>query len=226
MMSSRYFRIVLNAALILLGVFFIALGRSSVSQALEWVSYVGAIVSFGGFVFENFLWRWSWLQRWSWFPVPDLNGTWKGTLISSFIHPDGTKVGPIEAYIVVRQSFLNVSVRQFTAESASSTLSGSVTSDPDGVKRLEVMYFNFPDLRYQPVSRAHHGSFSYCIEGQPASALAGRYWTDRGTYGDTRFSERVPQRADNYEHAREMFLTNAPGLPAPVGTDSLEEAQP
>lgn len=117
-----------------------------------------------------------------------------------------------------------VGVRQFTAESASATVSGSIRSEGDRVKHLDVMYSNSPGLRHQTVSRPHHGSFSYRIQGHPTSGLAGRYWTDRGTYGDTRFSERVLQRADNFEHARGMFVTSASVLAVPIGTDLIEES--
>lgn len=208
MNSSRYLRIVVNVALVLMAVLLAVVSGQRMSETLKWVSRVGAGVFLLAFIFENLVWRWSWLQRWSWFPVPDLNGTWKGTLVSSYVR-DGEALEPLEAYIVVRQSFLNISVRQFTAESASTTLVSSIRSDADGVKHLNVTYFNSPDLQRQAESRAHSGTFDYCVEGHPASELAGSYWTSRATFGDARLSQRISERANNFEHARQLFAATS-----------------
>src|SRR5262245_13979619 len=69
--------------------------------------------------FDLWAWRWRFLRGW-FVPRPDLRGTWRVELQSEWKNPaTDTVVGPIVAYLVVRQTFSSLSVRMLTAESAS-----------------------------------------------------------------------------------------------------------
>jgi hypothetical protein len=77
----------------------------------------------------NFTWRWLWRK----FPVlgrtifPDLNGTWKGTLQTTWKDPNtGLSPGPIETTVWIRQDLLSFSVKQQTKESPSWSTRGGV----------------------------------------------------------------------------------------------------
>ena len=64
-----------------------------------------------------------WRPLWRRFPLlsrvlfPDLNGTWKGTLQTTWKDEHGVTPGPIESTIWVRQSLFTIHVQQRTKES-------------------------------------------------------------------------------------------------------------
>lgn len=207
MTSSKYLRYAINIFLLLFGVFLVIAGEP-LSSTFRNASRVSAVVPIGLFLLETWLWQWGIFQRWSWFPVPDLRGTWKGTLVSNYQRS-------IETYMVIRQSLLAISVRQFTVESSSELLSGGICVDKDGVKHVNGIFLNTPQLSVQERSPIAHGAFIYRIERHPATALSGRYWTDRKTGGDARFAEHVPQICHSFEDARSSF----------VGTGSISKLE-
>jgi hypothetical protein len=87
--------------------------------------------------------------------MPDLNGTWKVA-----IHPTAPETSPekVIAYMVIRQTFSTVSLRLFTAESHSETLSARVVRCDDGTCNLAAVYRNTPRLQARDRSPLHHGA--------------------------------------------------------------------
>ena len=156
------------------------------------------VVAALGLVFERWGWRF-WPERLG--GKPNIEGTWKGQIISDFRLPSGDQVPPIDAYLAIRQTFATVSVRQYTRESRSWLESGQVARDGDGTQTVSGIYMNEPQISLQERSRIHRGSFILVIEGPPTKSLRGHYWTDRNTTGQMIFEARSKKYHASFQDA-------------------------
>lgn len=160
-------------------------------------------------LFNKYLWSWKFFKGW-YVKRPDLRGTWKVELKSSWVNPEtGEIIGPIYGYAVVRQSLTFLSLRLMTKESRSVLIAHSIEQqENDDLFKLVGVYRNEPKIELQGVrSEIHHGSFALDIHGSPVYELEGYYWTDRATKGGMRLSDRVNKLYDTYDQA-ECELNN------------------
>lgn len=156
-------------------------------------------------VFDKWLWKVPWLGVLLGAPA-NIDGTWKGTLASEWVSPKTLqKAGPIEIYLVIRQTFTTLSVRTFTAESESMMVAGKVESGADGVSDLVTVYRNVPKQSLRDRSQIHHGALRLRIEGAPPTQLAGEYWTERESKGELRLAELRKGAAHSFEQAQVLF---------------------
>lgn len=119
-------------------------------------------------------------------PFPFIQGSWRGTLTSTWIDP-GTQqsIEPIDIVLVIRQSFLSIHCTILTQESESRSYSASLHLDTDsGEKRLVYSYTNKPRPTVRDRSSIHEGTASLLLVGNPARELKGEYWTSRKTTGE------------------------------------------
>src|SRR5206468_643551 len=106
-------------------------------------------------LWDRFLWRLGPVQRLAFVPR-DLRGTWRGTLSSQWDDPTtSTRIPTKTAYLVIRQTFLEVSVILLTDESRSVSSLG-VVNVGQGIAALNYMYLNRPDSSVEHRSRMHH----------------------------------------------------------------------
>jgi hypothetical protein len=140
--------------------------------------------------FDKWLWSLRLLHPW-FVDRPYLKGTWKGVLESNYVAPaTQQKVPPIEAYLVVRQTFSAIHLRLITLESASESMANNIPKGEDGVYTVASVYRNTPQLAARDRSAIHHGALVVRVEGDPVTSLTGEYWTDRLTRGELRFQEK------------------------------------
>ncbi|MCW8128398.1 hypothetical protein [Microbulbifer halophilus] len=154
-------------------------------------------------IFNKYMWSWRIFRGW-YVKRPDLRGTWKVELQSSWVDPEtGEQVGPIFGYASVRQSLTFLSLRLMTKESRSVLVAHSIEQqEDDDLFKLVAVYRNEPQIELQGVrSEIHHGSFVLEVHGIPPYELQGHYWTDRATRGSMKLKERVKKLYDTYEHA-------------------------
>ncbi len=201
MISRLYLTTILLVAAILWGGLLVIQGVSVEASWIKPLGLVTGVLVLILTVFDRWLWKLSWLQGW-FVGVPNLNGTWKGELVSSWIDPKtGQGIAPIEAYLCIRQTFSEVHVRLMTKESASSILSGAFASD-NSIKQLVGVYRNVPNVLIRDRSAIHHGGIMLNILVDEKATLDGQYWTDRGSKGSMRFSARSSMHFDAYERAK------------------------
>ena len=149
-------------------------------------------------LFDTWLWRFKWLHPWL---VPNINidGTWKGELVSNFRGEDGATIPPIEVFLVVRQGFFGISLRLLTRESESESLTAQITHASDGPQTVIGAYRNTPIIAHRDRSQIHYGALRLAIRGgNPATRLEGEYWTDRRTQGSLSFSQRARTHHDDF----------------------------
>ncbi|MWA35489.1 hypothetical protein [Burkholderia pseudomallei] len=137
----------------------------------------------------NGTWRWLWRR----FPAiqrktfPDMNGTWQGTLVSTWIDPEtGQPKPPILTTITIRQGLLSTSVSLRTGESTSHSTRALLETFPETSRfRIWYSYNNDPQAQYQHRSSPHEGvAFLELDADANMNRLTGRYYTARRTTGD------------------------------------------
>lgn len=138
-------------------------------------------------LFTRWVWRWPILQGWL-VPFPDLQGTWRGELQTTWRNPEtGAVPGPIPVTLAIRQTFSVVSVVMFTGESMSHSTAASLSeADDSGVKRLSYTYTNTPKVGVRHRSIVHDGAAVLRIISDGERRLEGEYWTNRKSTGEMR----------------------------------------
>jgi hypothetical protein len=135
----------------------------------------------------------TWRRLWRKFPViarktfPDLNGTWEGTLVSTWVDPaTGKSPPPISVTIWIRQTPFSVSIKLRTAESTShSTRCVLEAEHQAGRFRVWYSYDNQPKAEVAHRSARHEvvAWLEMDIDADQ-NRLAGQYYTSRRTTGD------------------------------------------
>lgn len=137
--------------------------------------------------------NWTWRTVWRWFPVlnrvffPDLNGTWTGTLQTTWKDPaTGLTPGPIASTVSIRQGLFDISIKQVTGESTSHSTRVIAEADPNADRyRLWYSYDNRPKAEVHFRSTQHEGVAWLEISLADApDTLTGQYYTARRTNGD------------------------------------------
>lgn len=167
---------------------------------------------------DHILWRRPWLQGW-FIKRPDLRGTWRVNLRSSYVRPEtGERVPPTVCYMGVEQTLTKLQMHLMTSESESSFIADHVRPSPNesGYQVIGV-YTNEPDvhLRGERVSEMHHGAIIIETHGRGArpAVLTAKYWTDRKTTGTMEFTDRIDDVHTLYADAARAFDSAA--APAP-----------
>ena len=153
-------------------------------------------------LWERYLWHW-----WPFYPYihrkPDLRGTWRGHLDSSYVDPETKQQRRgIEVYLIVRQTYSKIDVRLFSAESSSVSLSGDFFSESEYLHTLACTYRNTPTVLRRKRSPIGHGGLLLYVRGTPIHQLDGEYWTDRETAGEAIFAARSDKHAHDFGQAQ------------------------
>ncbi|HUJ29947.1 MAG TPA: hypothetical protein VLY23_01605 [Candidatus Acidoferrum sp.] len=180
-------------------------GQPLPGHLLSSFSYAVTGTSFTLLLWDRWLWRnrifRGWLTK-----RPDLGGTWKGTLLSSWPDPEtGQRTGPIEVYLVIRQTFSSISARMFSVEMNSVSLSAAIVSERSGTHTLFITYRSEPRVLLREVSPIHYGGMLLNVRGTPVQRLDGGYWTDRLTKGEAEFLARARGMSDDFGTAAVCF---------------------
>ena len=136
-------------------------------------------------LFVSFLWKLPIFKNWL-VPFPDLNGTWKGEIQTTWTDPEtGKKPEPIPAILTIKQSFLNISCVMRTAEMTSRSLTSAFVLDKENqLERLVYTYDSNPIETVRERSPQHCGTMDFeIVREDKRIKLAGGYWTDRKTTG-------------------------------------------
>jgi predicted pore-forming effector associated with SMODS systems len=121
--------------------------------------------------FDRVLWTTSWVRRTGIIRVPNLNGTWKGTLVSSFDNVSR----PVE--LTIYQTWRTILVALKTDGSGSkSTVAAIFVGDPDGPV-LTYQYRNDPHADAAVTMNKHNGTATLILRGR---RLEGDYYAGRG----------------------------------------------
>lgn len=136
-------------------------------------------------VFTKWLWRLPIFRGWL-IPFPDLQGTWKGTIRTTWVDPStGTTPDPIPVILVIRQTFSTLSCAMHTKESSSfSTAASFHVADDSEAKMITYVYTNTPRVSVRDRSAVHEGAATLRVATTPELRLEGEYWTNRKSTGE------------------------------------------
>ncbi|MCK5521929.1 MAG: hypothetical protein KAI83_02230 [Thiomargarita sp.] len=136
------------------------------------------------YLFSNFIWKWNLLYSWL-VPFPNLNGTWKGVIRSTWVDPKTNKrLNPIPVILTIKQTFLSISCVMRTQEMESRSFIGSFRIDADNqLLQLVYSYASVPTKIVENRSTQHFGTIIFNIINDETQELRGEYWTDRKTTG-------------------------------------------
>ncbi len=160
-------------------------GTNSPANALRVYSFSVSAVIVLFFIYDRFVWHWPLVRKWT--KKPDLRGTWKGELKSSYLR-DGKPLEPISSILRIRQTNSSQQVTLFTGESASVTEQSQMVKEPDDRWRLAWTYSNVPRASVRHRSDCHLGTAEVTFD--PREGLVGSYYTDRLTRGEMSFPVR------------------------------------
>lgn len=151
--------------------------------SLPWWIDAPSVVGFYGVfytAFERYLWRLPILRATSLVKVPDLAGSWKGYVVSSF-NAHGEKH---EAAVEIRQSWTRISINLRTRNSKSHSLTASLLTENQNAIALSYEYLNEPRANGKATMHVHRGTarLTLSVDGQH---LEGEYYSgrDRQNFG-------------------------------------------
>lgn len=131
-------------------------------------------------VIDRWAWRWPVARRI--LRVPDLGGTWRVELESSYEHEGG---GAQTIYLIVHQTYSTVAVEVLTRRVRSCSDTASLSKrGPRHV--LSYVYRAEPEAIRRAGNEPHRGSAELLIEAGKLLRFEGDYWTDRGHVGRLR----------------------------------------
>lgn len=139
---------------------------------------------------NRWFWRWPILRPLRMFALPDLNGSWEGTLQSSY--DDYKKVHICR--LVITQNWMNVCVLFSIAQSKSHSRAASILLDENGEIVLRYEYHNEPNEVERSILDPHWGTARLVLSNPLGTKnLEGTYYTNRRpqTSGQMKF-DRVP----------------------------------
>ncbi len=161
----------------------------SSASPLHWLSLVVFMIGTAMVLAFNAIWRPIWRR----FPMlnrrifPDLNGTWDGTLVSTWIDPQTNRPKPpIPVRFWITQNLFNIHVRMKTGESMSYSRHFFVEVNRDlSLVRIWYSYHNQPKAEFTWRSTRHEGvAWLEMDAANEPKRLSGQYFTERKTSGD------------------------------------------
>lgn len=163
-----------------------------------------------GLLLEFVLWRQPWIHGW-FVKRPDLRGTWRVELQSSYVRPEtNERVPAIICYMGVTQTLSKLTMHLMTPESESWFIADHVRPSPNGSGYQVIgVYTNEPNvhLRDERISEMHQGAVIIETHGPELrpNALTAKYWTDRKTTGTMDFTARVEKVCTRFSEAQLAF---------------------
>jgi len=152
-----------------------------------------------GSLFVSYGWRLPIFRRWL-VPFPDLNGTWQGSIHTTWKDRTADVTpGSVPAILTIKQSFISISCVMRTAEMCSRSYFADFWIDRDQqLQKLGYSYLSssLPSVRHR--SAPHDGTMVFDVVGNPATKLNGIYWTSRSTAGEVSMTLRTRKLLEEF----------------------------
>jgi predicted pore-forming effector associated with SMODS systems len=205
MASEKYIKAIIYVAVLVWTVVLYVNHEAVHSAWLQPLSTVITVVLWAVMAFDLWLWKLSVLHGW-FVKRPVIDGVWKARINSNWQNPaTGTGIPPVEAYMVVRQTFSTLSMRLLTAESSSELVGTEIVCSADGFHCVSGVYRNEPRFQVRDRSAIHYGAVWLKIIEQPNKEILGHYWTDRQTAGEITLTARRNEKFQTFQSAQAYF---------------------
>ena len=169
------------------------------ASLLKLISFFAFVMTVGVAGIASLTWR----HIWQWFPLiarktfPDLNGTWEGTMVSTWVDPaTGKPLPDIPTTLWIRQNLFSMSIKLRTKESTSYSTRCVLEAEHDaGRFRIWYSYDNQPKAEVAYRSSQHEGVAWLEMDiDDDDNRLAGQYYSSRRTAGDMTYTRVRQQR--------------------------------
>jgi len=188
--------------------FMILSGIAITSEFFKPFSLIVGIVGIILFLFDKLLWKFPIIHS-LFVPFPDVSGTWRGQIISTWKNEKtGEPIEPIDAFLVIYQTYSSLNIRMITKESKSDLLSGNIIQNQAGPDKIAGIYNNIPNILVRDKSPIHYGGLLLEIHNGEKTVLEGEYWTDRDTKGTLRFDKRMKNTCDDFNSALSLLQSH------------------
>lgn len=190
----------LSAVVFVAEAWWTGVSRSDSWGLVKLIPEVVAIDTAFALAFGQWMWRWRIFRPLV--PFPDLNGTWIGTLQTTWEDPKtGKRPGPIPVMLLIRQTFIDIHCDMRTEEMASDSYSSNFVRNGDRTRKLVYSYTSEPKATVAHRSAPHDGTIKLDILDGPPRELRGPYWSLRKTTGEVtlrfhslKYLERLPRK--------------------------------
>jgi len=206
---ATYVKAIIYTAVAVWAVVLLVSGQKLSSDLLRPLSTVTSVVVLLSIAFELWLWKLPFLHRWL-VKRPVIQGTWRAELHSNWKNATGANIPTVEGYVVIRQTFLNLSLRLLTKESSSHLVCTEIICSVDGLYCVSGVYRNEPRYQDRGHSEIHYGAVWLQVIDTPTQMLEGHYWTDRNTAGEMRLTDRQKKKFQDFKSAQAHYAQLAP----------------
>ncbi|MBP2248943.1 hypothetical protein [Paenibacillus xylanexedens] len=148
-------------------------------NALKSISPSFTVVGFIWFLYFKFAWKLPVFNLL--FKVPNLNGTWVGSLKSDWLDDNGNTVDEMDFYIVVKQKFLNLHIKTFTNKYCGKSYIEKIEFK-EKEDEIILAYFYDSDL-LSSEEDLRQGVAELIVLNDEGKTLNGKYWTRNKTSG-------------------------------------------
>jgi len=149
-------------------------------------------------LFTKWAWRWKIFRGWL-VKIPDIQGTWRGLIVSTWTDPGtGKKLDSIPAILAIRQGFNKINCFLFTKESSSYSTAAEINMDQGENLYLNYNYTNRPRASVREESEIHDGAAILQIIKTSSRSLEGEYWTSRKSTGEMKFQFETKVIAEKF----------------------------
>jgi hypothetical protein len=142
---------------------------------IGWMIDAPTIGSFYGIfykLFDNFLWRYTLKRLRPFSTIPDLKGTWKGELVSSYNNT------AIQVIVYIHQTWSKLLLELESDTSRSYTIMAKLNVKPGRENGLRYEYYN--ELKKFGTTPEHRGS-GHLLPSSDGKTLTGKYYTSEGS---------------------------------------------
>ncbi|WP_109300596.1 hypothetical protein [Aquimarina sp. AU474] len=187
----------------LIGVVYIVIldKRFNLTDGLRAISFGITITTLFWAFYFSYGWKWWMLNKI--FYRPNLSGTWSGTLKSDWEDENGEKVGDIEFYLVIRQSFLRIHFTTFTNSFIGISYSETMALKKEtGLKNVAYLYRK--ETSQDDNEILQEGATELRLIDSNPKELIGRYWSNQKTNGKINVSFISSEIVDSFNDAKSL----------------------
>ncbi|MGQ3677977.1 Cap15 family cyclic dinucleotide receptor domain-containing protein [Tenacibaculum discolor] len=173
----------------------------NVSDGLRAISFgITATTFFWAFYFSYGWKTWAFNKI---FYRPNLSGTWSGILKSDWKNENGEKIGDIEFFIVVRQSFLRIHFTTFTNSFIGTSYSETLSLKKEtGLKNVAYLYRK--ETSQDDDEFLQEGATELRLINSNPRKLEGKYWSNQKTNGKIDVCFISKEIVDSFNDAKSL----------------------
>ena len=202
---ANYVKAIIYTAVAVWAIVLLVTGQKLSSDLLRPLSTVTSVVVLLSIAFELWLWKLPFLHGWFVKRPGARREPGAPSCAPTGKMPAALPFRPWKGYVVIRQTFLNLSLRLMTKESSSHLVGTEIVCSVDGLYCVSGVYRNEPRYQDRSHSEIHFGAVWLQVIDTPTQMLQGHYWTDRNTAGEMLLTDRQKPKFQDFKSAQAHY---------------------